>query len=378
MDQRSNNNKRTPQRSIRSKKPNGAADERGDRSSPKSPPAPRGGRGTKPGRGVPGAKPEQPAARNRGGSPKQDPAPGARDTRGPKPNRSQPDTVLTSTEPTELLELLLSRLPGGRNHVKAILSRGQVSVAGRPTTKFDYPVLPGQQVTVSWTKTFEAEILRGVHILHEDPHLLVVEKEAGLLSIASEQEKAETAYAMLTAYVRRTHPKNRIYVVHRLDRDTSGVMLYAKSEEVQQALQNAWNEAVEARTYVALVEGAVRKPEGTITSWLKESKTLKMYSSPYPNDGQKAVTHYKVLKAGRDFSLLELELETGRKNQIRVHMEDIGHPIVGDKKYGSRTSPIGRLGLHAQAIAFHHPITGELLRFETKIPKSFTKTVDQP
>jgi 23S rRNA pseudouridine1911/1915/1917 synthase len=299
----------------------------------------------------------------------------SRDTTVSKPTRPK-ETVLTVNEPTELLPFLLDNLPGGRNHVKAILARGQVFVGKRPTTKHNLQLGPGQKVTVSWTKTFEQEILRGVSILYEDNDLLVVEKEAGLLSIASEHEKTETAYAMLTAYVRRENPKSRIFVVHRLDRDTSGVMLYAKSEEVQEALQTAWNEAVEARTYVALVEGSVRKPEGTITSWLKESKTLKMYSSPYPNDGQKAVTHYKVLKQNREFSLLELELETGRKNQIRVHMEELGHPIAGDKKYGSRLNPIGRLGLHAQAIAFHHPVSGSLLRFESRIPKSFLRLLD--
>lgn len=298
-----------------------------------------------------------------------------RDTGDSKPARPK-ETVLTVSEPDELLPFLLAKLPGGRNHIKAILTRGQVSVGGRATTKHNHPVRPGQEVTVSWTKTFEQEILRGVTILYEDQDLLVVDKVAGLLSVASENEKSETAYAMLTAYVRRENPKNRIFVVHRLDRDTSGVMLYAKSEQVQESLQNAWDEAVEARTYAALVEGAVRKPEGTITSWLKESKTLKMYSSPYPNDGQKAVTHYKVLKQNREFSLLELELETGRKNQIRVHMEDMGHPIVGDKKYGSRMNPIGRLGLHAHAIAFHHPVSGSLLRFESKIPKSFLRLLD--
>lgn len=307
---------------------------------------------------------------------REEPRPGGREpAAAAKPARPK-ETVLTVQEPAELLPFLLERLPGGRNHVKAILARGQVSVGGRGTTKHNLELKAGQQVTVSWTKTFEQEILRGVTILYEDEHLLVVEKEAGLLSIASEHEKTETAYAMLTAYVRRENPKSRIFVVHRLDRDTSGVMLYAKSEQVQEALQTAWNEAVEARTYVALVEGSVRKPEGTVTSWLKESKTLKMYSSPYPNDGQKAVTHYKVLKQNRDFSLLELELETGRKNQIRVHMEDIGHPIVGDKKYGSRMNPIGRLGLHAYAIAFHHPVTGVLQRYESRIPKSFLRLLD--
>lgn len=295
----------------------------------------------------------------------------------PRAKTPPKETVLTVQEPGELLAFLLQNLPGGgRNHIKSILARGQVSVAGKWTTKHNYPVKPGQKVVVSWTKTFEEEILRGVSILYEDQDLLVVEKEAGLLSIASEQEKHETAYAMLTEYVRRENPKGRIFVVHRLDRDTSGVMLYAKTEQAKELLQNTWEESVESRTYIALVEGAVRKPEGTVTSWLKESKTLKMYSSPYPNDGQKAVTHYKVLKQNGEYSLLELELETGRKNQIRVHMEDLGHPIVGDKKYGSRKNPLGRLGLHAFAIAFRHPITGSTLRFESKIPKTFLRQTE--
>jgi 23S rRNA pseudouridine1911/1915/1917 synthase len=284
------------------------------------------------------------------------------------------ETVFTASEHEELLPFLIRNMPGkGRNHVKAILARGQVYVGGKRTTKHNHPLSPGLKVAVSWTKTFEEEILQGVSVLFEDDHLLVVEKEAGLLSIASDKEQQLTAYAMLTDYVRRTNPRNRIFVVHRLDRDTSGVMIFAKTEKAKETLQNNWENAVEARIYVALVEGKVRQPEGVITSWLKESSTLKMYSSPHPNDGQKAVTRYKVLQQNQAYTLMELELETGRKNQIRVHMEDIGHPIAGDKKYGSRQNPLGRLGLHAQSIAFTHPVTGEALRFATKVPKSFYK-----
>jgi 23S rRNA pseudouridine1911/1915/1917 synthase len=288
------------------------------------------------------------------------------------------ETVFTATEQEELLPFLIRSMPGkGRNHVKSILARGQVYVGGKRTTKHNHPLVPGQKVTVSWTKSFEEEILQGVSILFEDDHLLVVEKEAGLLSIASDKEQQLTAYAMLTDYVRRTNPRNRIFVVHRLDRDTSGVMIFAKTEKAKETLQANWQDAVEARIYVALVEGKVRQPEGVITSWLKESKTLKMYSSPHPNDGQKAVTRYKLLQQNAEYSLLELELETGRKNQIRVHMEDLGHPIAGDKKYGSRQNPLGRLGLHAQSIAFTHPITGEAMRFATKVPKAFYKRSEQ-
>jgi 23S rRNA pseudouridine1911/1915/1917 synthase len=192
-----------------------------------------------------------------------------------------------------------------------------------------------------------------------------------LLSIASPQEKEMTAYRQVMTHVRMKDPGSRVFVVHRLDRDTSGVMMFAKSERVQQLLQNSWQDTVKERTYVALVEGKVKKPEGTISSWLKESSTLKMYSSHRPNDGQHAVTHYKTIQSNGNFTLLEVQLETGRKNQIRVHMQDLGHPIVGDKKYGSKSKAINRLGLHARVLAFVHPTKGHLLRFETDIPKSF-------
>ncbi|MFD0697875.1 RluA family pseudouridine synthase [Paenibacillus sp. GCM10027628] len=278
-------------------------------------------------------------------------------------------------ESSELLPFLLQALTGmGRNSVKSILARGQVSVNDKPVTAYNYQLEPGQTVTVSKERVIEEVPFVGVKILHEDEDVIVIQKDAGLLSIAANaQENELTAYRQLMAHVRNHDPKSRIFVVHRLDRDTSGVMMFAKSEKVQQLLQNTWQESVKERTYVALVEGAVKKPEGKITSWLKENKSLKMYSSPYPNDGLYAETHYKVIQTDRSFSLLEVQLETGRKNQIRVHMQDIGHPIVGDKKYGSKAKPIGRLGLHARVLSFVHPVTGELLRFETEIPKMFLK-----
>lgn len=287
-----------------------------------------------------------------------------------KPEAARPFAV---TEAGELLPYLLDKLAGrGRNSVKSMLARGQVSVNGQAVTAYNHPLKPGDLVSVSKERIDEKPALVGLAILHEDDDLIVVEKEAGLLSISSPREVGElTAYRQLTEHVRRENPKNRIFVVHRLDRDTSGVMMFAKSERIQQALQTNWQEAVKERAYIALVEGSVKKPEGTISSWLKESKTLKMYSSPYPGDGQHAVTHYKRLQANGSFSLLEVRLATGRKNQIRVHMQDIGHPIVGDKKYGSRSKAIGRLGLHACVLEFEHPGTGERLRFESPIPKAF-------
>ena len=174
---------------------------------------------------------------------------------------------------------------------------------------------------------------------------------------------------MLSEYVKKFNPKNLIFIVHRLDRDTSGLMMFAKSKKVQEVLQKDWNNAIIERSYVVVVEGTVEKAEGTVTSWLKENKALVMYSSQTPDDGQKAVTHYKVLKTDKQFSLLEVKLETGRKNQIRVHMKDMGYPVTGDKKYGAKLNPIGQMGLHARVLSFKHPSSGKTLRFDTPIDR---------
>ncbi len=294
-----------------------------------------------------------------------------RKSNNPKVNPSNTRSY-TVQEPTDLLPFLLNKISSlGRNSIKSLLARGQVFVNGQVETAYNYRLQAGQTVTIRKDKVTEEPPLIGLTILHEDQDVIVIQKDAGLLSVASPQENEITAYRQLMAHVRSKDPKNRIFVVHRLDRDTSGVMMFAKSANVQQILQNSWQDTVKERTYVALVEGSVKKPEGTISSWLKESNTLKMYSSPYPNDGQYAVTHYKVIQSNRNFSLLQVNLETGRKNQIRVHMQDIGHPIVGDKKYGAKTKQMGRLGLHARVLAFLHPAKGNLLRFETDIPKAF-------
>lgn len=305
---------------------------------------------------------------------KQGSKPLAKSTASPSP--AAKTKQFTVKEPEELLAFLLKSITNlSRNSVKSLLSRGQIWVNEDVVTAYNFPLEPGQIVSIGERKPVvsEAPRMNGVTILYEDDDVIVIQKESGLLSIASEKETELTAYRQLMDYVRRDNPQNRIFVVHRLDRDTSGVMMFAKSHEVQQALQTTWNETVRERTYIALVEGQVKKPEGTIRSYLKESKTLMMYSNPTPNGGQLAVTHYKVLKSNRNFSLLEVNLETGRKNQIRVHMQDIGHPVVNDKKYGAKGKAINRLGLHARVLAFVHPTTGKEMRFETSIPKMFLR-----
>lgn len=283
-------------------------------------------------------------------------------------------TRLPVTEQGELMKFLIEKLPAmARNNIKSLLTHHQILVDGQVVTQYNHPLRVGQQVDVNWSIVRDEGQSRGLKILYEDSDLIVINKPAGLLSMASDAEKIYTAYHQLTDYVRETNPENKIFIVHRLDRDTSGVMLFAKNEEVKHLLQDAWKEMVVDRAYVAAVEGKVEKEEGGITSWLKETKTRLMYSSSMPEDGLQATTHYKVLQATSKYSLLEIRLETGRKNQIRVHMKDIGHSIVGDKKYGASSNPLGRLGLHAHILAFKHPVTGELMRFETEVPKEFSR-----
>lgn len=276
-------------------------------------------------------------------------------------------------EEIELLPFLLKTLSkSSRNSVKSILTRGQVMVEGQMTTKHNQSLLPGQLVEIQSNKAaINVSKLVGVSILHEDEDLIIINKDAGILSVASEKEKDQTAYKEITNYVKRNNSNNRIYVVHRLDRDTSGIMMFAKNEETQQALQSTWNDSVKERLYTALVEGKVRTESGTISSWLTENSAFRVYSNPTDNGGQHAITHYRRIQANKDCTLLEVLLETGRKNQIRVHMEELGHPVMGDKKYGASGNPLRRVGLHATALAFLHPRTGELVRFEAEVPKIF-------
>lgn len=281
---------------------------------------------------------------------------------------------ITVTENTELMKFLITQLPQkNRNNIKSLLANKQVFVDGKAIKQFNHPLVPGQEIEIRWNRIPEEKKYRGITIVFEDKDLIVIDKHAGMLSIATDNKLEETAYNMLSKHVKSQGNTNKIFVVHRLDRETSGLMMFAKSEQVQQILQKNWAEIVTERSYIAIVEGTPEKKEGTITSYLRESKALIVYSSQNPKDGTKAVTNYQVMRMNKNFAMLKVSLETGKKNQVRVHMQDIGHPVVGDKKYGSRISPIGRLGLHAWILAFKHPTNGELLKFETAIPRKFLR-----
>ena len=210
-------------------------------------------------------------------------------------------------------------------------------------------------------------------IIYEDRYLIVINKPANLLTIGTEKNRDNNLYRKVSEYVKKQHKSNKIFIVHRLDKDTSGIILFAKSEKIKSILQCEWDKTT--RYYVALVEGIVTK-SGTIKNWLRETKTLYTYSSNIKNDGKLAITKYKPIKNNNQYTLLEIEILTGRKNQIRVHMKDINHPIVGDKKYGSTKNPIRRMTLHATYLKIIHPITNKELEFNSNYPKIFDNLIN--
>lgn len=274
--------------------------------------------------------------------------------------------------PSELLEWLLANLKQSRSKVKATLQGRGVRVGGKVVTQFDYRLEPGMKVAVSKVKKTAELKSRYVRLVYEDRHLVVVEKQAGILSMAAGHSSL-TVKAVLDDYFRRSNQRCTAHVVHRLDRDTSGLMIYAKEMQAEQILEHEWHERVYDRRYVAVVSGEMERDEGTVASWLRDNKAYITYSSPVDNGGKYAVTHYHTLARTTQHSLVEYVLETGRKNQIRVHSADIGHPVCGDVKYGNGDDPIGRLCLHAYVLCFVHPITNRRLEFETPVPVAFRK-----
>lgn len=274
-------------------------------------------------------------------------------------------------QPQPLLEFIQYAMNGiSHSRAKAILSGGGVRVDHTVTKQFDYALRPGQIVEVSKRKPKGELRSRFVRIVYEDPQIIVIEKAPGILSMATSHHSF-CVKKVLDQYFHTTRQRCFAHVVHRLDRDTSGLLVYAKTIQAEQVLENNWRDIVTDRRYMALISGRLPQTEGTVKSWLKDNAAYITYSSPTDNGGKYAVTHYRELQSDGRHSLVELKLETGRKNQIRVHMQDLGCPVCGDTKYGNGDDPIGRLALHAFRLNFFHPITGEPLHFETDIPRSF-------
>lgn len=304
------------------------------------------------------------------------------------------DTVFRVDNEQQLIDFLIAKMGGmARTSVKQLLQQRRVTVGKGVQTRGDFILKKGDTVTVLSRRGNTPLSHPKLRIVYEDNDLIVVEKKVGLLTVPTTPGSSETtALSILRNYVKRQNPQGGVFVVHRLDRETSGLLVFAKSQELQEYMRNYWRQLVTKRTYVALAEGIFDKKEGKITTWLTEDKRNAMvYSSPVDNGGQLAITHYKVLRefspkanptaaeksALQPMSLLELNLETGRTNQIRVHLESIDHSVVGDRKYGhgNNYSPLDRLCLHARILEFIHPVTEQKVHFETDVPKEFLRVL---
>lgn len=279
---------------------------------------------------------------------------------------------IKASSPSGLLDFLIEKqVRKSRNAIKSLLAHKQIKVNGKLVTQFDYKLSAGDWVSVmKFDQSRKEKRLKGLKIVFEDDDLIVIDKEAGFLSVSTDREKLRTVYGVLNEYVKKGSKNARVFVLHRLDREVSGLMVFAKSAELQDIFQKNWDSLVKEYTYTAVVEGRPENNEGTIVSWLTENKNFVMMSSPTDNGGLKSITHYKTVKSIGRYTLVDFDLETKRKNQLRVQMQSIGHPVVGDKKYGASNNPIKRIALHAGEMILKHPGTGELLEFKSSIPKS--------
>lgn len=272
--------------------------------------------------------------------------------------------------PMGLLDWLLANLNRSRSKIKATLAGHGIRVNGKVVTQYDFPLLPGMRVDVSKSQNVRELRNRYVSLVYEDRYIVVVNKKAGILSMPAGHSSLNVK-SVLDDYFQQCHQHCKAHVVHRLDRDTSGLMIYAKDKQTELALESDWHNIVYDRRYIAVLSGVVSRDSGTIENWLKDNKAYFTYSSTVDNGGKLAISHFRVLKRNEFYSLVEFRLETGRKNQIRVHAADIGHPVCGDVKYGNGDDPIGRLCLHAYKLCFYHPVTHKPMEFSTDIPGSF-------
>ena len=285
--------------------------------------------------------------------------------------------VNNSPDILPLMEFVSGKMPAAkRTDIKKLLKFGQVMVGGAVTSAFDAPVGTGVEVKINLTRGFPLFRHPRVKLVYEDDDVIVINKGYGILSVRTNpMKREECAYDIVRDYIKDVNPRNRLYVVHRLDRDTSGLMMFAKTEESQQVLRHNWNNMILERLYVAVLEGYLEEDKGYVKSRLAENSQFVVYSTDVPGEGRLAVTHYEVMERGHGYTLAQFSLDTGRKNQIRVHASDLGHPIAGDRKYGASTSPIHRLALHAMTLRFAHPVTRKDMNFQTPIPAAFIGAV---
>ena len=271
-----------------------------------------------------------------------------------------------------LLEWLLENVKQSKSKTKATLQNRGIKVNNRTVTQFDFALHKGDKVSISTSKKNDQFQSKYVKLVYEDRYLVVVEKSHGILSMGVGQSSLNVK-TILDDYFKRSRQKCTAHVVHRLDRETSGLLIYAKDMETRQQLEHEWHHSVYDRRYIAVLSGRIEEEGGTVANWLKENKLYVTYSSPVDNGGKYAVTHFHVLRTTDTHSLVEFKLETGRKNQIRVHAADINHPVCGDTKYGNGDDPLKRLCLHAYILCFYHPVTHQPMEFSTQIPTGFKR-----
>lgn len=273
-------------------------------------------------------------------------------------------------ENSTLLEYILKYIEPNRKKAKQLLSNKAIIINNKNISQFNHPVYINDKIEIK--KFTNTKIQDKINIIYEDENIIVVNKPSGLLTISTEKEKEHTLYAMISDYIKEKNKHSRIFIVHRLDKDTSGIIILAKNEKTKQLYQNNWNNIIKYRGYTAVIEGIPQKQEDIITLFLKENKNFKVYPT---RDGEKSITKYKVKYSNDKYSLLDIEILTGKKNQIRATMEYLKHPIVGDIKYGSKDKSLGRLGLHAHKLIIQNPITKKEMIFESRIPNSFIKII---
>jgi 23S rRNA pseudouridine1911/1915/1917 synthase len=276
-------------------------------------------------------------------------------------------------QPVTLAEHLGALYPASsKNTVKKLLEHGRVKVNGAITRFGKTQLRAGDRVEIG-AKAFVKRLPDDLEILYEDEHLLVINKNANLLTVATDKEKQATAYAYLYDYVKAQKPMNKIFIVHRLDKKASGILVFARSETVKRKLQAQFETHDIDRTYIAIVQGRVKDESGTVKNYLAENRAYKVYVTDDDKTGKLAITHYHVRRRVAGYTWLEITTETGRKHQIRVHLAGLGHPVIGDKEYGSTKNPLQRLGLHASRLGFVHPETGKKMAFEAEAPAAFRK-----
>ncbi|MBP5688082.1 MAG: RluA family pseudouridine synthase [Muribaculaceae bacterium] len=284
----------------------------------------------------------------------------------------------TIKEDGTLLAAAAALLPDHKpTKLKSMLRHNQLAINGVPSTQFDQPVSAGDQLWVNFDRSFQVFSHPRIKLVFEDNDIIVVDKGYGVLSTAAGKPSDDTVFNIVKKYARGFSDKANVYVVHRLDRDTSGLMLLTRTKQARDKLISNWNNMVIERKYIAIVEGKVEQKEGTVKSFLAENPdTFEMYSTEDKKLGRLAVTRYRVVKQGRRYAMVELEIKTGRKNQIRVHMHDLGNPVSGDRKYGGHPSPINRIALHATTLSIVHPITGKAVTFTSPAPENFNTMID--